>query len=240
MPWYVAAALDLGGKRRHRRRPHLRAVAAGAAIAILAASVAACGSEPSSDVGEAAGTYRLQVVRAAFPTAQRLGQTSMLRIGVRNSGRKTAPALTVTVSIAGREGQTSSLPFGIHDQEPGLAQPDRPVWVLAAHYPKLAGSPISAGAETSGRKTFDLGPLKPGATTEAVWKLSAVKAGKFTLLFKVDAGLGGAVRAVTAAGTEPGGSLAVRISPSPPNTIVTDSGRVVTIPQRPGRGGRGR
>ncbi len=215
-------------------------MAAGAAAAALAASVAACGSEPSSDVGEAAGAYRLQVVSAAFPTAQRLGQTSMLRIGVRNTGRKTAPALTVTISIAGREGQTSSLPFGIHDQEPGLAQPDRPVWVLAAHYPKLAGSRISAGAETSSRKTFDLGPLKPGATTEAVWKLSAVKAGKFTLLFKVDAGLSGAARAETAGGILPGGSFAVQISPAPPNTIVTDSGRVVTIPQQPAHKGRGR
>ncbi|HEX8958638.1 MAG TPA: hypothetical protein VF770_02325 [Solirubrobacterales bacterium] len=227
--------MDPGGKRRNRRRPRLRAAVAAAAVAALATAVAACGSEPSSDLGEVAGAYRLQVASAAFPTAQRLGQTSMLQIGVRNTGHKTAPALTVTISIAGTEGQTSSLPFGIHDPQPGLAQPDRPVWVLAAHYPKLAGSRISAGAETSSRKTFDFGPLKPGATTEAVWKLSAVKAGKFTLLFKVDAGLGGAARATTAGGIEPGGSFAVRISPAPPNTIVTDSGRVVTIPRGRGR-----
>ncbi len=228
MPWYVRAALDLGGKRRHRRRPRLRAAAAGAALAAVAILLAACG-ESSSDVGETAGSYRLQVTGASFPALQRLGQTSALRIGIRNGGARTVPALTVTVSIAGQVGQASSLPFGIRDPEPGLAQPDRPVWILAAHYPKLAGARISAGAEGASRKTFDFGPLKPGGTTEALWKLSAVKAGSYTLLFKLDAGLGGAARAVGQGGAQPGGSLAVRISPRPPNTIVTDSGRVVTI-----------
>jgi hypothetical protein len=198
--------------------------------AALAVSVAACGGGSPSGVSETAGTYPVKVVTAELPAGQRLGQTSLLRIGVRNTGRRTVPALTVTISIAGRAGQTSSLPFGIHDPEPGLAQPDRPVWVLAAHYPKLAGSPTSAGAEGSARKTFDFGPLKPGATTEAVWKLSAVKAGKFTVLFVVSAGLNAKARAETAAGAQPGGSLTARISPVPPNTIVTDSGRVVTVP----------
>jgi ABC-type Fe3+-hydroxamate transport system substrate-binding protein len=213
----------------------LRAAAAGVASAALAVSLAACGGESSSNSSEASATYPVKVVTAAFPAGQRLGQTSLMRIGVRNSGRRTVPALTVTVSIAGRAGQTASLPFAIHDPEPGLAQPDRPVWVLAQHYPKLAGSSISAGAEGSARKTFDFGPLRPGTTTEAVWKLSAVKAGRFTVLFTVGAGLGGKARAVTTGGAEPGGSFATRISQAPPNVVVTDSGRVVTIPQKPAR-----
>lgn len=203
----------------------------------MAASIAACGgSSSSSDANEAAGTYKVQVVTAAFPTAQRLGQTTLLRIGVRNSGDKTIPALTVTTSIAGKAGQTSTLPFGIHDPRPGLAQPDRPVWVLSAHYPKLAGSNSPGGATTSNAKTFDFGALKPGATTEAVWKLSAVKAGRYTLLYGVDAGLSGAAKAETAGGVEPGGSFAVDISSTPPNTKVTDSGEVVAI-GKPERGG---
>jgi hypothetical protein len=202
----------------------------------LAASLAACGSEASSDV-EAAGTYPVEVVRARLPAEQRLGQTSLLRIGVRNAGRRTVPALTVTISIAGRAGRTSSLPFGFRDPEPGIAQPDRPVWVLAAHYPRLAGSRSSAGAEISARKTFDFGPLRPDATKEAVWKLSAVRAGRFTILFRVGAGLGGKAKAVTAGGVAPGGSLSARISAAPPNVVVTDSGKVVTIPGRaPQRG----
>jgi hypothetical protein len=196
----------------------------------LAASVAACGSDSSSsDASEPAGKYPVQVLTADFPTDQRLGQTSLLRIGVRNSGEKAIPGLTVTFSIAGKEGQASSLPFGIHDPQPGIAQPDRPVWVLAEYFPKLAGSESSGGAQTSNRKTFDFGELKPGDTTEAVWKLTAVKAGDYTLLYGVDAGLGAAVEAETAAGTPPGGSFVTTISSEPPHTVVTDSGEVVEI-----------
>jgi len=192
----------------------------------VAALLAACGGS-SSDANQPAGTFHVKVVTAQFPTEQRLGQTSLLRIGVRNTGQKAVPALTVTASIAGKQGQDSSLPFGIHDPQPGLAKADRPVWVLAEHFPKLAGSSEPGGAETSNRKTFDLGPLKPGSTTEAVWKLSAVKAGRYTLLYKVDAGLSGTAKAEGPGGVAPGGSFAVKISSVPPNVVVTDSGEVV-------------
>jgi hypothetical protein len=201
----------------------------------VALSLAACGGGSSSDANEAGGTYRVQVTKAEFPTSQRLGQTSLLRIGVRNAAAKTVPALTVTVSIAGREGQTSSLPFGIHDPRPGLAQPDRPVWVLSAGYPKLAGSSSPGGATTSSPKTFDFGPLKPGATTDAVWKLSAVKSGSYTLLYGIDAGLSGGAKAKTAGGVAPGGSFRVEISTLTPETEVNDKGEVVEIEKPKGR-----
>jgi hypothetical protein len=193
--------------------------------------LAACGGESSSDANEPAGTYDVRVTHASFPTEQRLGQTTLMQLGVRNTGKKTLPALTVTVSIAGKEGQTSSLPFGIHDPQTGLAQPDRPVWVLAQTYPRLVGSSDPGGASTSNRKTFSFGPLKPGATTEAVWKLSAVKAGKFTLLYEIDAGLSGSVKAQTTGGVAPGGSFATEISAVPPDTEVTDNGEVVEKPR---------
>ncbi len=196
---------------------------------VLSFSLAACGSESSSDSGEATGTYPVKVVTAEFPAKQRLGETTLLRLGVRNTGKKTVPALSVTISVGGKEGKNSSLPFGYRDPSPGIAQPDRPVWVLAARYPKLAGSSEPAGAETSGRKTFDFGPLKPGATTEAVWKLSAVKTGNFNLLYEIGAGLGGKAAADTAPRTEAGGSFAVKVTSVPPETEVTDSGEVVEI-----------
>jgi hypothetical protein len=173
----------------------------------------------------------VKVVAAEFPTAQQLGETVLLRLGARNTGRRTVPALTMTVSVGGREGRTSSLPFTIHDPEPGLAQPDRPVWVLAAKYPKLAGSSAPGGAQSANQKTFNFGPLKPGATVEAIWKLSAVKEGKFTLLYSIDAGLEGEAKAVTSGGAQPSGSFAVEITSVPQNTEVTDSGRVVEIPE---------
>ena len=210
----------------------------GVAAGALTVSIAACGSESSSDSGEAGGTYPIKVVKAEFPAKQRLGETTLLRLGVRNTGRKTVPALTVTISVGGEEGKNSMLPFGYRDPQPGIAQPDRPVWVLSARYPRLAGSSEPAGAETSGRKTFDFGPLKPGASTEAVWKLSAVKTGDFDVLYEIGAGLGGKAKAETAAGTAAGGSFAVRVTEAPPDTVVTDSGEVVPAPKDPTQANR--
>jgi hypothetical protein len=167
------------------------------------------------------------VTDANFPTQQHLGQTYLLDLGVRNTGDKTIPALTVNVSIKGKEGKGSTLPFGIRDPQPELAQPDRPVWVLAAHYPKSTGSTANGGAETSNQKTFDFGPLKKGATANVVWKLSAVRAGSYTLVYAVEAGLNGGTKAETGGGAAPGGSFTVKISSAERNTEVTDSGEVV-------------
>jgi len=196
-------------------------------VAALAISASACGDEPSSDANEPAGKYTGEVVSAEFPARQVLGQTSLLRLGIRNTGSKAVPALAVSISIAGREGQASTLPFAIRDPQPELAQPDRPVWVLALRYPKFAGSSEPAGAGTSDPKTFAFGELKPGATANLVWKLSAVKTGRYVLRFVVDAGLGGQAKAVTAGGSEPGGSIGARIVSATPDKVVTDSGEVV-------------
>jgi hypothetical protein len=200
----------------------------------VAALLAACG-ESSSDSNEQTGTYRVDVTEAGFPTEQKLGQTSLLQLGVRNGGKKTVPALTVTITIAGKKGTDSSLPFGIRDPQVGLAQSDRPVWVLAQGYPRLSGSSEPGGATTSNRKTFAFGPLKPGETTAAVWKLSAVKAGKYTLLYRVGAGLSGEVKAVTGDNdVAPGGSFLTEISSELPETEVTDDGEVVEIKKKRG------
>ncbi len=194
------------------------------AVAVL---LAACGGEESSDAGEPEGTYDVRVSAASFPTEQDLGQTSMLKLGFRNSGEKTVPVLAVTISIAGKQGENSSLPFAIQDPTPGLAQADRPVWVLAASYPRLQGSSEPGGASTSNPKTFAFGPLKPGQTTKAVWKLSAVRAGKYTLGYSVAAGLSGKAKAETSGGVAPGGSFVTEITTDLPDTEVTDSGEVV-------------
>jgi hypothetical protein len=205
---------------------------AAAVIAVaLALSLAACcgGDESSSDANETAGTYPVEVVTAEFPAKQRLGETTLLRLGVRNTGRRALPALTVTISTGGEEGRDSSLPFGYRDPQPGIAQPDRPVWALSAGYPRANGSSEPAGAETASPKTFDFGPLKPGATTEAVWKLSAVKTGSYKLFYEIAGGLGGTAKAETAPGTQAGGSFVTRITEVPPETEVTDNGEVVEI-----------
>ena len=192
------------------------------------ALLGACG-ESSSDANEPAGTYKVAVTDASFPTKQFLGQESFLRLGIRNTGKKTVPALTVSVAIAGEAGRDSSLPFGVHDSQDGLAQSDRPVWVLEEGYPRLADSSEPGGATTSNRKTFVFGPLKPGETTDAVWKLSAVKAGKFTVVYRVGAGLSDSTKAQTSGGVAPGGTFATEITQETPETEVTDSGKIVEI-----------
>jgi hypothetical protein len=189
-------------------------------VAVAASLVACGGSSPSS--GETpGGSYPVEVTDASFPRVQRLGQTSLLRLGMRNGGEETIPALIVTIGIEGRQGRDSSLPFGIRDPQPELASPDRPVWVLAETYPRFAGSSQPGGATTVNPKTFDFGPLDPGETTEAVWKLSAVKAGRYKLRYEV--------------GGEPAGSFTARITPALPETEVNDRGEVVKIKrsQRP-------
>jgi hypothetical protein len=235
--WYVPPALR-GTRNTRRRHSRVRSIGAGLATLALAASVAACGGSSSSGLTEEAGTYRVKVTRADFPTEQRLGQTSLMRIGVSNSGKKKIPALAVTITIAGEEGEASSLPFAIHDPQPGIAQPDRPVWVLSAGYPKRGDSTKPGGTQSLSRKTFDFGPLEPGATIEGVWKLSAVKAGGFRVLYSVDAGTGGEAKAETAGGVAPGGSFTVKITRANPETEVTDSGEVVEIGAQKGSPGK--
>lgn len=190
--------------------------------------LSACGSSGSSD-NEPTGTFHVKVTEASFPTAQKLGQTALLKLAVRNTGKRAVPALSVSFTIAGKEGVDSSLPFGVRDPQPELAQPDRPVWVLAQTYPRLHGSSKPGGATTSSRKTFSLGELKPGASTDAIWKLSAVRSGRYTLLYSIDAGLSGNARAKTDNGVRPGGSFKTEISERLPETEVTDSGEIVEV-----------
>jgi hypothetical protein len=196
----------------------------------VAALLGACGGGGDAQPhDEASGTFDVKVTEASFPSLQRLGQTSILALGIRNTGKRTVPGLTVSFTIKGQRGEDSGLPFGVSDPQPELAQPDRPVWVLSATYPRLFGSSDPGGASTSSPKTFAFGPLKSGETTKAVWKLSAVRAGEYTLLYDIAAGLGGEAKAETEGGVTPGGSFSTEISDRLPETEVTDSGEIVEI-----------
>jgi hypothetical protein len=220
----------LRGTGRHSRNARLQAIATGFAALAVAALLGACGGGDSpSEANEPEGKFKVKVTEAKFPATQELGQTSLLRLGIRNAGKRTVPALNVSFTIAGEAGENSPLPFGVNDPQPELAQGERPVWVLSATYPRLRGSSDPGGASTTSRKTFAFGPLEPGETTKAVWKLSAVRAGQFDLLYSIQAGLGGKARAVTNGGVAPGGSFATEITNELPETEVTDNGEVVEI-----------
>jgi hypothetical protein len=194
----------------------------------MAALLAACGGS-SSDSNEKAGNYEVKVTEASFPSHQFVGQTSLMKIDVTNTGEKPVPALTVTVNIQGKEGEGARIPFAIHDPQPGLAGPDRPVWVLAATYPRLAGSSEPGGAETSNAKTYSFGELAPGKSVEAIWKLSAVRAGKYTVGYEVEAGVDGSSKAKTSSGAQPGGTFVTDITTELPETEVNAAGEIVEI-----------
>src|SRR3954453_1410114 len=237
-PCYVRAALR--GTGRQSRHTRLQTIATGFAALAAAALLGACGGSGSSSGEEPTGTFHVKVTEAGFPARQVLGQTSLLRLGIRNTGRRTLPGLTVTFTLARKQGVESSLPCGVSDHQPELAQPERPVWVLAATYPRLHGSSQPGGTSTSNRKTFSFGGLKPGAATKAIWKLSAVRPGRYTLLYTIDAGLGGNARAKTTGGVIPGGSFTTEITEELPETEVTDSGEIVEVTEQRSGGGRNR
>jgi hypothetical protein len=205
----------------------------GLAAVAVAATLAACGGGSSADK-EPAGDYEVGVSAASFPSLQRLGQTSLLKLSFKNEGEDAVPNLVVYFSLAGEQGATASLPFGIHERQTGLANPTRPVWVLAEHFPKLAGTAAGekGGATTSDPKTFAFGPLKPGQTTSAVWKLSAVRQGKYTLRYQVGGGLSGEGSTKTKSGVAPGGTFVTEVSAELPDTEVNDAGEIVEVEKK--------
>ena len=147
-----------------------------------------------------------------------------------------APDTTGTDSSAqaGGGGGASNLPqaqgsFSVRSDQPGLAIPFRPVWILEEGYPKLEGQTASAGAEAAQTDTFSFGPLRTNQTRRMVWNLTPVQPGTFTVHYRVAAGLQGKAKAVTGDGSVPEGEFVVRISDVPPQTRVDDSGNVVPI-----------
>ena len=225
-------------RRARRTRSGVSLVVGALALALAAFALAlpGCGGGGErQDESEPSGKFPVKIVTSSFPTRQRLADTSLLRLGVQNTGDRTVPALAITISLD----KNAVHPFSIYDAQPGLADPDRPVWVLENDYPKLAGETDPAGAQTANDKTFDFGPLNPGETVEAVWKVTPVRAGNYTLDYQVDAGLTGKAKAVTADGGPPTGSFAVRISSEPPQTRVNDQGEVVIVVPEGGGGKQG-
>jgi hypothetical protein len=198
----------------------------------VAASLAACG-DSSTDTDATSKTYSAELTDVSFPPEQRLGQTSLLRLGVRNTGDEAIPSLLVTIGIEGERGENSALPFGVRDPQPELASADRPVWVLAETYPRFVGSSDPGGATTANPKTFEFGSLEPGERTEVVWKLSAVRAGRYTLAYRV--GAGETARLENSGGGELLGARTAAITAALPETEVNDRGEIVKIKrsQRP-------
>jgi hypothetical protein len=203
------------------------------ATAALAASLAACGDDDRQDVDEPVGEFPVDVAEARFPTKQRLAETSDLRLAISNIGEMTVPDLAVTIFTGDEK---ASGPFDVRSDQPGLADPNRPVWILENEYPKLVTAGLqpaefddapTAGAEAAQTDTFSFGPLAPGDTTEIVWRVTPVEPGTYTVHYELAAGLHGNAKAVTSDGSPVEGEFVVTITDKPPKTCVDDAGKVV-------------
>ena len=225
---------------RRRLRGARRRTGAGLALLALAWALTACGSEERQDASEPSGDFPVQVAKAKFPSHQTLAETSDLQLEISNAGDQTIPNLAVTIytgdSKAGvtatGSGQGS---FNTPVDQPGLANPNRPVWILEHKYPKLLTPGVtvehldrapSAGAAAAQTDTFQFGPVPAGESKDIVWRVTSVRAGTYTVHYEVAAGLQGKARAVSANGGPVKGDFVATISEKPPRTCVNDAGQV--------------
>jgi hypothetical protein len=235
-------------RRLRGARPLLAPVTAFAAIAL---GVSACGDESRQDEDEPAGKFPVEVTAAKFPTDQRLAETADLQLSVSNVGDETVPDLAVTIFTGD---QKSGGPFQVRSDQPGLADPNRPVWILENEFPKCvtdAGYKLQpdsqtrcvtpdeaagedgldkaqpAGAEAAQTDTFSFGALEPDDEIEMVWRLTPVVAGTYTVHYELAAGLNGKAKAVTTDGGPVEGEFVVTISDKPPQASVAGNGDVI-------------
>lgn len=206
----------------------------GAAFLIVATSaiLAGCGGGGESGAqfdNEPDGSYPVEVVSADFPARQTIAETYDFELAVRNTGDKTIPAMSVTINLPG---EGSTLAFAYRDDQVGLAQPQRPVWVLEEGYPKLADTIGRGGAGTDNRRTFNFGEVKAGDIADMFWRVVAVKPGRHLISYQVNAGLSGAALAVDEAGDPVEGVLPSEISAKPILSKIDDKGKVVPLTQQ--------
>ncbi|MQA73728.1 MAG: hypothetical protein GEU88_05175 [Solirubrobacterales bacterium] len=202
--------------------------------AALAPALAACGggADERQDADEPEGKFPVDVVTAKFPTDQRLAETRDLRLEIENAGDEPVPTLVVTIYTGDEK---ASQPFSVRSDQPGLADPNRPVWILDEGFPKLvapggSGKGLSqaptAGADVAQTDTFAFGSLAAGERKDIVWRVTAVVPGTYTVHYELAGGLTGKARAVTADGSPAEGEFVVTISDKPPRARVTGTGKV--------------
>jgi hypothetical protein len=227
----------------YKRFPGARArIATAIALAALGVGPTACGGGQRQDVTESAGDFPTQVTKASFPNHQLLAETSDLVLAIKNVGRETMPNLAVTIYTGNTKAGVTATgsgqgSFNIRLNDPNLSEPNRPVWILENRYPKLLTHGVTvknvsraptAGAAATQTDTFQFGPVPAGESKNIDWRVTAVRAGTYTLHYEVAAGLQGKAKAVTRDGRPVKDEFVVTISSKPPQTCVSGAGQVVS------------
>jgi hypothetical protein len=164
-------------------------------LVFIAFLLGACGGGEKQDANEPSGTWKLDVLSASFPGKQHLGEQTTLQIRVKNADDREVPNLAVTVDG-----------FDQRHDDPTLADPKRPIWIVNT-------PPVNAASAFT--NTWSLGAVPAGHTRTFAWKVTAVRAGTYSLRYKVAAGLDGKAKAVLADGSPPKGSFIARVTRKP-------------------------
>lgn len=185
-----------------------RAVRRVVAFTGCCALLAGCGGGERQDADEPHGTFDVQVVESRFPREQSISRPATMRISVRNTGDETVPNLAVSVQG-----------FTRRDDQPGLADPTEPVFIIDRG-PK--------GGDTPFVQTWALGPLPAGRTRAFTWRVTPALPGTHTVKYTVAAGLNGNAKTRTSGGAPPTGTFTVRVADRPAQaTVDPDTGEVV-------------
>jgi hypothetical protein len=181
---------------------------AGLATSVVAFAVAGCGGGERQDKNEPSGTFSMNVVKAAFPESQSLAKQEAMTISVKNTDSRAIPDLAVTVDS-----------FSTRSQQAGLADPERPVWIVDQG---------PTGGTTAYTNTWALGRVPPGATKTFEWKVTPVRAGTYRISYRVAAGLDGKAKARLDGGDPVEGTFTVNVSKKPSQSRVDpESGEVI-------------
>lgn len=206
--------------------------------AALGLIIAACGANSATPPAPASGhpdRYRYPVkVAARFPAGQRLGQRTDLKIDVTNTGARTIPDATVTLTNPRYGTSAQALETLIAARPPAgeqaLGGRSRPVWMIDQPPGPCGYSCRNGGGAGGGYNadadTWALGSLAPGHTARFDWQLSALRAGRYGVAYRVAAGPD--ARAVLAGGAAATGSFTVKIASRPLQQRFTASGRIVS------------
>lgn len=185
------------------------------AIALLCALFAvACGDE-RQDADAPSGRFDLDVTEASFPAKQRIAEPSTLKLEVENTGDRAVPDLAVIVETDPAQKGQAPVAFGQSTDDPTLAASARPIWVL---------DDGPAGGTSAYTNTWAVGPLGVGQSRTVEWKLTAAKAGRYTVTWRLAPSLEGDV-SLGDGRTE--GSFDVTITDEPVPARVGADGEVV-------------